>query len=116
MKKHFKTPEIRKTARIFGEAGIGRTGFLLLGGPDETRETALESLHFVDSLNLETVKITIGIRIYPRTPLAARARDDGLIDASDDLLRPIFYIRTGMEEWLRETVIQWLAGRPHWNM
>jgi hypothetical protein len=30
-------------------------GFLLLGGPGETRETALQSLAFADSLHLEVV-------------------------------------------------------------
>ena len=45
-------------------------GFLLLGGPKETRESVEESLAFADSLGLEMLKVTVGIRIYPRTPLA----------------------------------------------
>ncbi len=40
-------------------------GFLLFGGPGETKETVNESLKFADSIDLEAMKITIGIRIYP---------------------------------------------------
>ena len=39
-------------------------GFLLLGGPGETKETVLESLAFVDELSLDFMKISVGIRIY----------------------------------------------------
>ena len=45
-------------------------GFLLLGGPGETLETVEQSLHFADALQLEAMKITTGIRIYPYTALA----------------------------------------------
>ena len=48
-------------------------GFLLLGGPGETRQSVEGSLAFADSLPLEMLKITTGIRIYPETPLAALA-------------------------------------------
>ena len=116
MGKHFKVSEVRRTARLLGDAGIRRMGFLLLGGPDETRESVLESLQFADTLNLEALKITVGIRIYPKTRLASRARAEGLIDTADNLLRPRFYIRHGMEDWLRETVAQWIAERPNWGM
>jgi radical SAM superfamily enzyme YgiQ (UPF0313 family) len=115
MGKHFKTTEVRRTVRLVGNAGIARMGFLLLGGPDETRESVLESLQFVDQLGLEAVKVTIGIRIYPYTPLAKKAKAEGMIDIGDNLLYPQFYIRAGLEEWLRDTVAEWLAARPNWT-
>jgi radical SAM superfamily enzyme YgiQ (UPF0313 family) len=114
MGKRYDADDVRKTARLLGDAGIRRMGFLLLGGPHETRETVLESLRFVDSLNLEAMKITVGIRIYPMTALAAQAVSEGYIQADDDLLRPVFYIREGLEDWLRQTVSQWAADRPNW--
>jgi hypothetical protein len=91
-------------------------GFLLLGGPGETRETANESLCFADSLGLEAMKITIGIRIYPHTPLAQAAIKEGLIEADDTLLFPKFYMTKGMESWLRKTVKSWMDTRPNWLM
>jgi radical SAM superfamily enzyme YgiQ (UPF0313 family) len=116
MGKRFDVKDVRRTARLLGDAGIRRMGFLLLGGTDETQESALESLRFADMLNLEAVKLTVGIRIYPYTRLAAVARAEGVIGTDDDLLRPCFYIRRGLEDWLRQTVFQWAADRPNWRM
>jgi radical SAM superfamily enzyme YgiQ (UPF0313 family) len=113
--KRFTPEDVRRTSQILGDSGIFRMGFLLLGGPAETRDTVLESLHFADSLNLESMKLTSGIRIYPQTRLADIARTEGLIDPADDLLHPRFYIRPGMEEWLRKTVAEWCADRPSWR-
>ena len=76
----------------------------------------LVSLQFADSLDLEAMKISVGIRIYPYTSLASRARAEGIIDTGDNLLHPRFYVRHGLEEWLRATVFQWIAGRPNWKM
>jgi hypothetical protein len=89
-------------------------GFLLLGGPGETRKSVEESLGFADALKLEALKITIGIRIYPHTALARIARSQGVITPEDDLLFPRFYLVRGLEDWLRETVGHWMAERPHW--
>src|SRR5450756_1487097 len=60
--KKFRAGEVRSTAGMFREAGIRRTGFLMLGGPGETRGTVEESLAFTDSLDLDALKITGGIR------------------------------------------------------
>lgn len=113
--KHFDPEDVRRTSQMLGDAGIRRMGFLLLGGPKETKETAMESLRFAESLNLEAMKVTVGIRIYPYTRLADEARADGMIGSADDLLRPRFYIRRGLERWLRETVDDWTANRPTWR-
>ena len=114
MNKKFGPEDIRRTAEILGAHGIRRMGFLLLGGPGETRTSVKESLAFADSLKLETMKITMGIRIYPYTALARIARIQGVITLEDDLLFPRFYLVRGLEDWLRETVDQWMAGRPGW--
>jgi radical SAM superfamily enzyme YgiQ (UPF0313 family) len=113
--KRFDPDEVRRTSQMLGDAGIHRMGFLLLGGPKETRETALESLRFAESLDLEAMKLTVGIRIYPLTRLAADARAEGIIEPGDDLLHPRFYIRPGLEPWLRQTVAEWTADRPTWR-
>jgi radical SAM superfamily enzyme YgiQ (UPF0313 family) len=114
MNKHFKPEDVRHTSELLAKYGIRRMGFLLLGGPGETEETALESLAFADSLNLEMMKVSVGIRIYPYTALAEAARKGGVISPDDNLLRPRFYVAGGLEGWLRDTVKQWMADRPHW--
>ena len=114
MNKRFKPEDVRRTSELLGKHAIRRTGFLLLGGPGETKESALESLAFADSLNLEAMKVSVGIRIYPYTALANTALEEGLIAPDDDLLTPRFYVVQGLEEWLRETVREWMSHRPHW--
>jgi radical SAM superfamily enzyme YgiQ (UPF0313 family) len=114
MRKRFDPEDVEHAARLLGDAGIQRMGFLLLGGPDETRASVLESLNWVDSLRLEMVKLTVGIRIYPYTRLAAIAKAEGVIDHKDNLLHPRFYITRGLEDWLRQTVSSMVAGRSTW--
>jgi len=114
LNKRFRPPDVRQAANIFKACRIARMGFLLLGGPGETRETALESLHWADSLGLDNMKLTVGIRIYPDTALATTAISEGIIAPADDLLIPKFYIQPELKTWLYETAAQWAAQRSHW--
>jgi radical SAM superfamily enzyme YgiQ (UPF0313 family) len=114
MNKRFSPDQVREVCEILGRHGICRMGFLMLGGPGETKASALESLNFADSLDLDMMKITVGIRIYPYTALAETAREEGLIAKDDNLLTPRFYIASGLGGWLRETVDHWISTRPNW--
>lgn len=115
MNKRFSPGEIRKTSLMLATYGIQQMGFLMLGGPGETKETALESLSFADSLPLNTLKVSQGIRIYPYTALAKIALKEGLILPDNNLLKPVFYMVRGIEDWLKETVKIWIAERKHWT-
>jgi radical SAM superfamily enzyme YgiQ (UPF0313 family) len=115
MNKRYSLDDVRRTSNMLTEAGIGQLGFLMLGGPGETRESVQESLAFADSLDLETLKLTVGIRIYPDTALAATAAREGLILPGDDLLHPRFYMVPSLKDWLYDTVRTWTADRPRWT-
>jgi len=114
MNKNFQPEEVRRISERLKRYGIQRMGFLLLGGPEENRKTVEESLAFADSLDLEAMKITMGIRIYPYTDLARTAIKEGVIAPDDDLLFPKFYMAPDLDEWLRRTVSAWMDGRPNW--
>jgi len=116
MNKHFDSKAVREFSSMLADEGIGQIGFQLLGGPGETKKSVLESFEFVDSLPLNVVKLSIGVRIYPHTALARTAVDEGVIAPDDDLLQPRFYIQKGLEDWLRETAKSWMEERPHWFM
>jgi radical SAM superfamily enzyme YgiQ (UPF0313 family) len=116
MNKKYLPADVRQISERLKKFGIGRMGFLLFGGPGETKETVNESLEFADSLGLEAMKITIGIRIYPNTSLQHTAIKEGLITADGNLLIPKFYMSKGLESWLRQTVKAWMETRPHWVM
>ena len=114
MNKMFTPRGVNRISKMLADQGIRRMGFLLLGGPGETRESVEESLAFADSLKLESMRITVGVRIYPHTSLAKTAGDEGVISPGDDLLLPKFYLARGLEDWLPSTVKKWAATRPHW--
>jgi radical SAM superfamily enzyme YgiQ (UPF0313 family) len=116
MNKRFTLKEVRQISEMLSEHGIRRMGFLLLGSPGETTGSVEESLVFANSLKLDTLKITAGVRIYPHTSLAKKAIDDGVISSHDDLLLPRFYLAKGLENWLPETLRNWATTRPHWRI
>jgi len=111
LNKQFTCAEVGAISEAFRSVGIKRNGFLLLGGPGETRKTVEESLEFADRLRLDALKITVGLRIYPQTPLASTAVAHGLITADDNLLLPRFYITPSLRHWLPERIAHPESGR-----
>jgi radical SAM superfamily enzyme YgiQ (UPF0313 family) len=114
MNKRFRREDVVQTCTILRKHGIRCMGFLLLGTPGETRDSIEESLAFADSLRLDALKVTIGIRIYPDTPLADQARKEGSIAPEDDLVTPRFYMPSQLEDWARERVAVYAERRPNW--
>ncbi|MBN2467783.1 MAG: radical SAM protein [Deltaproteobacteria bacterium] len=113
LNKKFTPGDVRETSALFADHGIRRMGFLLMGGPGETRESVEESLAFADSLKLDVLKLTAGIRIYPETQLAGIAINQGVISSESDLLYPHFYLSQGLEGWLPERLKEWQVSRPY---
>ena len=112
MNKRYTPEDVRRACGILRRHGVCRMGFLLLGGPGETPETVEESLAFARSLDLDALCLTVGIRIYPNTPLARRAIEEGVIGSTDDLLAPRFYLAPGLEPWIHERVNPEHVGLP----
>ena len=118
----FKWPEMVKRAlniylvmeNMLTANNIRQMGFLMLGGPGETKQTVMKSLDFAETLKLDSMKLTTGIRIYPDTPLADLAREEGIILPDDNLLMPTFYIRKGLKDWLIETIYSWTDNQPNY--
>jgi radical SAM superfamily enzyme YgiQ (UPF0313 family) len=104
MSKQFGPAEVREISARLAARGIRRMGYLLLGGPCETKQTVAESLDFAQSLRLDLLKTTVGVRIYPHTPLAKRAVEEGMVAPEDDLLHPRFYVRPELADWLDAVV------------
>jgi len=114
MKEGFTTEDVREVSGNLADSGIRQMGFLLLGGPGETRDSVEESLAFADALPLNMVKVSVGIRIYPETTLAGIAAAQGMIRPDQDLLFPTFYLERALDGWLQDTVKRWMEERPHW--
>jgi len=114
MKKQFVLEDVRRSAEILRRHGIRTMGFLLLGGPGETRESVGRSLSFAESLQLDSMKVSIGIRIYPNTDVARVAFQENLISSENDLLLPRFYLAQGLQGWIEEAVSGFIADKPKW--
>ena len=114
MNKQFQSGEVRRASEMLRRHSIRRMGFLLLGGPGETKESAEESLAFAESLELDILRMSVGIRIYPHTDLSRAAMEEGLISSEEDLLFPRFYMAKGIEDWLFAEVNRRMASRPNW--
>ena len=114
MNKHTDPDTIARISSLFKTHGIRRMGFLLLGGPGETRETVERSLSFVRRLDMDIMRITVGIRIYPHTTLAAYARAQGLVSSDDPLLHPRFFLREKLIPWLPETIHALADEHSNW--
>jgi radical SAM superfamily enzyme YgiQ (UPF0313 family) len=104
LNKRFDPADVRRISALLGAHGIRRIGFLLLGAPGETRDSVEQSLSFAESLGLDLLRVTVGIRIYPGTPLHKLAVAEGRLAADDDLLQPRFYLAPGLEPWIHQRV------------
>lgn len=113
LNKQFTLEDVRTTSALFADYGIERMGFLLLGGPGETKKSVEESLAFADSLKLDTLRVTAGIRIYPDTQLAETAENQGVVTSTSNLLYPHFYLSQELEGWLPEKLKEWRTSRPN---
>lgn len=113
LNKRFNCAEVKAISAMFSAVGIKRHGFLLLGAPGETRETVEESLEFADSLHLNALKVTVGLRIYPGTALHSVAVTEGVVREDDDLLSPRFYLSAGVRDWLLERMDEFNPPAPH---
>jgi radical SAM superfamily enzyme YgiQ (UPF0313 family) len=114
LNKKFTPEDVRLVAERLRKHHIRQTGFLLLGAPGENEKTLAESLAFAEDLNLDAMKITSGIRIYPGTRLARLAVAEGVIAPDDDLLFPRFYVAASVRENFKHTVSGWLDKHANW--
>ena len=112
--KKFIPEDVRTISGILKKFKIKQTGFLLLGGPGENETTLQQSLEFAESLDLDAMKLSCGIRIYPGTELARQAVKEGIIEPDDDLLFPKFYIAAEIKDHLKEIAGTWVGKHPNW--
>jgi radical SAM superfamily enzyme YgiQ (UPF0313 family) len=100
--RHFGAADLASTARACRQAGIVFMYDLLLGGPGETRESLKESLDVVRRIGPDCVGVSLGVRVYPGTPLAGEVRGEGPMELNPALrgerdgnplfVRPVFYL------------------------
>jgi len=89
--KDYDPAQILRVSEICRRRGLPFCHYLLLGAPGESEATVRNSLELMRRCAPATVIISIGLRIYPHTPLARRLRAEGRLNPADSLLEPVFY-------------------------
>ena len=113
--KGFKRQQIAKVARIFQEADLRVFWMFLMGGPGENQNTVEETLEFIHNEigPKDVALVNSGIRIYPNTVMETIALEEGLIQKTDELLWPSFYMSPGLEqEWLSNRINKAIKEDP----
>jgi anaerobic magnesium-protoporphyrin IX monomethyl ester cyclase len=74
MKKNISAEQARKAVEVIHQAGIQVGAFFILFYPGDTDDTVLETLHFIDSLPLDYLGLTMPYPL-PGTALYDRVKD-----------------------------------------
>ncbi len=105
--RSFTSEQIEETARVCHRNNIVFMYDLLLGGPGENKETLQDTIEFMKRVNPHRVGVTIGIRIYPGTPISSRILKQGLLKENphlrgkvshQDFFDPTFYLYSELGE------------------
>lgn len=114
LRKSFTADDVRMSVKACKDAGMMHMVFIILGGPGEDRDTLRETFDALDEISPDKVFAVAGIRVYPGTPLAAMAVDEGLISPDDGLLTPAFYVSDRLGEGLYELAGEYFERHPDW--
>jgi radical SAM superfamily enzyme YgiQ (UPF0313 family) len=91
---------------------------LLLGSPGETRKTLRTSIELMKEVQPSRVGLSIGVRVYPGTRLAAMVMAEGIHadnpnlhgTVSEDCVAPLFYVSAAMGDEFRSFIGSLVAG------
>ena len=101
--KHFDVDEVVRVSQYCNETNIYFCHFMIIGGYGETDLTVDES--FENSKRIENTVFFpfVGMRIYPGTKLHELSIAEGIIEAEDPIIDPVYYISKSVNyETLKE--------------
>ncbi len=96
LRKSFSVSDIINAAKLCQERNQQFMYYLLLGGPQENRDTVKTTLDIVEETEPTNVFMMIGLRIYPDTELESIARSENII--TGDLIKPAFYLSSAINK------------------
>lgn len=116
----YQAKQVAAAVKACKKAGLAVMIDLLLGGPGETPETVRETIAFYKGLPVDCVGAPVGIRLYPRTPIARLVRQAGPMsdnpnlrgatEQNDSLLEPVFYVDRALGDDPAQLVIDLIGG------
>ncbi|MFT3868089.1 MAG: lipid biosynthesis B12-binding/radical SAM protein [Nibricoccus sp.] len=119
--KSFCYKEIEDVSRLAYDMKLNYSHFLIVGGPGETKETLEETIVRAQSLPGSYYFATIGMRVYPGTPLWREINPEKNGEVPGDyLVDPRFYLAPGFTvkdvyarlSQVRTQSHNWIIGDP----
>jgi len=119
--KSFCYQEIENVSQLANELKLNYSHFLIVGGPGETPETLEETIKHAQSLPGAYYFATIGMRVYPGTPLWREINPEKNGEVPGDyLVEPRFYLAPGFTvngvysrlNAVRAQSHNWIIGDP----
>ncbi len=105
MGKSFLFKDVSACNDLFARHAVSTAQYYMFGGPGETKETVLEGIENIKSLENTVSFIFMGIRILPGTILEKIALREGMISEDQSLLEPEYYLSSAVDrEWLEATL------------
>jgi radical SAM superfamily enzyme YgiQ (UPF0313 family) len=114
LNKSFTAMDVKEAIKTCKDAGMMSMVFVILGGPGENSDTLRETFDALEESAPDKVFAVGGIRIYPGTPLAVTAVDEGVIRPDDSLLMPSFYVSERLGDGLYSLAEEFFRAHPGW--
>ncbi len=108
--------ELTGTAEPLRAAGVPLVLTIIFGRPGETEETVERTLALMARLDPPHLQLSAGVRILPFTPLAERAKAEGVIRRDGDCLHPVIYVDPKVKAWLPRRLRAAARNRPSWHV
>ncbi len=109
----FHLQDTIRAAHLCRKHGVPLYLNYLLGGPGDSVASCDRTIEYLESLQPASVTGTLGVRVYPHTPLERLVRRRGLSSRSpflkgflrnnDDLFRPVFYVEPCLRRFLKRS-------------
>jgi len=111
--------DLRRMADACRAHGLVFMCDLLLGGPGESRETIRATIETMRELGPDRVGTSLGVRLYPGTPLVAWLREQEPLAANPSvsgaegnphLLRPVYFVEAALGDDIDDYVRSLIGG------
>jgi radical SAM superfamily enzyme YgiQ (UPF0313 family) len=112
--KGYDFAAVRRACGMLRRHNISVTASVIFGGPGENRQTVIDGINNLRSLNEVFCTVTAGIRLIKGMPLLNSLKGSGLIPADWDGIQPLTYFSPDLErQWLEAQLAAGFADSPY---
>lgn len=113
--KMFTFEDILESSRIMKVAGIYFCHFVIFGGPGESEATMDKSFENSKLIEDGLFFPSIGMRVYPGTPLFRVCKDLPGMEQTKSMMHPTYFISDGLTEArMEEKILEYSSLSPDW--